>query len=114
MKKPHYHVAVYGIVTLGGGVHGFVSKGSLPSLIAGSVLGLLLLAGARGMVRNEWWGWWLSLLSVLALLGRFVPAFTTSGSAYPHGLMATLGIWVLGVLVTEALVHPPGLPNLES
>lgn len=110
MRTAALQVGAYGAITLLGGLDGYLSKGSVPSLVAGTLLGVLLLAGARGLHRNEDWGWWLSALGVVLLVGRFAPAFTKTGQVYPHGLMAALGVWVLGVLLVDAVQDPPSLP----
>jgi uncharacterized membrane protein (UPF0136 family) len=61
----------FGILSLSGGVQGFVRKGSKPSLIAGGITGVLLIACAVG----DWFQLWYAaagaiLVSVL-LIGRF-------------------------------------------
>lgn len=114
MRHAALQVGGYGIITLLGGIHGYLSKGSVPSLAAGTLLGILLLAGARGMRRKAPWGWWISALAVVLLVGRFAPAFTRSGQIYPHGMMAALGIWVIGVLLIDALREPPAFPSGKS
>jgi len=114
MFRTSMQVGAYGVITLLGGLDGYLSKGSVPSLAAGTALGVLLLAGARGLHRDRPWGWWLCTLCALALVGRFAPAFTTGGRLYPHGMMAALGVWVLGVLLVHAVNHPPAPLNREK
>lgn len=114
MRNAALQVGGYGIITMLGGMHGYLSRGSVPSLAAGTLLGILLLAGARGIQRETPWGWWLSALGVLLLVGRFAPAFTKSGQIYPHGMMAALGVWVMGALLIDALRDPPALFQGDS
>ncbi len=89
---------VFGILTIVGGVIGYVQASSLPSLIAGSVAGLILLAGAFLMGRKRIPGLIVVLVASLALAGRFVPVFLAEGGFMPEGLMSVLS--VIGLLVS--------------
>jgi len=98
------YLFVFGILTIAGGVMGFVKAKSRPSLIAGSVSGLLLLAagylvGSHGRV-----GLILGLIISLGLAGRFITAYRKSGKLMPAGLMAVLG--AAGVILTAISLFP--------
>jgi uncharacterized membrane protein (UPF0136 family) len=99
MKQTAFQVAAYGAITIAGGVDGFLSKGSVPSIVAGLACGGALFAGAYGLYDDETWGWWTSLVVSVLLIGRFAPKFKSSGIIYPHGIMAALGIWIIGALI---------------
>lgn len=92
------YLAVFGVLTVVGGVIGFVKAKSKASLVAGGISGVLLLAASYGVGRYGTPALVLGLVVSLALAARFVMAFRKSGKVMPAGLMAALG--VAGVLVT--------------
>ncbi len=71
---------------------GYVSKGSLPSIIAGSISGLALLAAAFLLPNNVVAGLVLAALVSVLLAGRFVPAFIKTGAIMPAGMMSVLSV----------------------
>lgn len=99
MKNVAHQVLAYGAVSAIGGIDGYLSAGSTPSLVAGLACGGALCAGAYGLYGNAKWGWWTSLAVSVLLVLRFAPSFQHSGEIYPAGLMAGLGIWVIGALI---------------
>jgi uncharacterized membrane protein (UPF0136 family) len=88
---------IFGLLTIVGGVMGYVKAGSTASLIAGSVSGILLLVAAFLLPNNLVIGLALAGLVSIALAGRFVPAFIKTGQVMPAGLMSALS--VIGVIV---------------
>lgn len=88
---------VFGLLTIVGGVMGYVKAGSTASLVAGSVSGILLLVAAFLLPNNVAVGLALAGLVSIALAGRFVPAFIKTGQVMPAGLMSALS--VIGVIV---------------
>lgn len=93
------YLFIFGVLTIAGGVMGFVKAGSNASLIAGGISGaLLLVAGyliGAGKVQP---GLILGLVLSLALAGQFVPKFFSTHKLMPAGMMAILG--VLGLVLT--------------
>ncbi|MBA3385980.1 MAG: TMEM14 family protein [Verrucomicrobiota bacterium] len=83
---------VFGLLTILGGIMGYVSKGSLPSIIAGSISGLALLAAAFLLPNNVVAGLVLAALVSVLLAGRFVPAFIKTGAIMPAGMMSVLSV----------------------
>ena len=83
---------VFGFLTVAGGIMGYVKAGSTISLVAGSVAGILLLAG----------GFMLTASSQPILLGlglvslvlaiKFVPDVIKKQEMMPAGLMAVLSV----------------------
>ena len=88
---------IFGLLTIIGGVIGFVKAGSTASIIAGSISGILLFAAAFLLPQNLAVGLILAGVVSILLAGRFVPAFLKTGQAMPAGLMSVLS--VLGVIV---------------
>lgn len=88
---------IFGLLTIVGGVIGFVKAGSTASIIAGSISGILLFVAAFLLPQNLAAGLILAGVISILLAGRFVPAFLKTGQAMPAGLMSVLS--VLGVIV---------------
>ena len=88
---------IFGLLTIIGGVIGFVKAGSSASIIAGSISGILLFVAAFLLPQNLAAGLILAGVVSILLAGRFVPAFLKTGQAMPAGLMSVLS--VLGVIV---------------
>jgi uncharacterized membrane protein (UPF0136 family) len=97
---------IFGLLTLAGGIMGYVKANSVASLIAGGLSGILLMAGAWMMdssARPILMG--LGLIS-LVLAIRFVPAFINTMKVMPAGLMA--GLSVVGVVLAAWALFAPG------
>lgn len=88
---------VFGLLTIAGGVIGYASKGSVASIIAGSVAGLALIAAAFLLPDNVVPGLVLAALVSVLLAGRFVPAFIKTGAIMPAGMMSLLS--VIGIVM---------------
>lgn len=99
MTNIAHQVLAYGAVSIVGGLDGYFTAGSTASLVAGLACGGALCAGAYGLYGDRKWGWWTSLAVSVALVLRFTPSFRHSGEIYPAGIMAGLGIWVIGALI---------------
>lgn len=91
---------VFGLLTIVGGIMGFVNKGSVASIIAGSISGILLLVAAFLLPANVMVGLLLAGIVSIALAGRFVPAFIKTGSFMPAGMMSILS--VIGIVMALA------------
>jgi uncharacterized membrane protein (UPF0136 family) len=94
------YLYVFGVLTIAGGIMGYVKANSRPSLIAGVSSGVLLigaayLVGAKGMI-----GLLLGLIVSLPLAGRFISGFRKTGKIMPAGVMALLSVG--GVVLTIA------------
>jgi len=92
------YLFVFGVLTIVGGVMGFVKAKSNASLIAGGVSGVVLLvAGYLMGTANVKVGVIVGLVVSVALAGRFVPSYLKTKKAMPAGLMAALS--VVGVVL---------------
>ena len=88
---------IFGLLTIVGGIIGYTTKGSMASIIAGSVSGILLLAGAFLLPNNSTAGLALAGIVSILLAGRFIPAFIKTGDLMPAGMMSVLS--VIGVIM---------------
>ena len=88
---------IFGLLTIVGGVMGYVKAGSTASIIAGSISGILLLVASFLLPDHLAAGLALAAVVSIALAGRFVPAFIKTGQAMPAGLMSVLS--VIGVIM---------------
>lgn len=97
MGPTKIYFIVFGLLTIVGGVMGYVKAGSTASIIAGSIAGILLLASAWLLPGNVTAGLILAAVVSIALAGRFLPAFIKTGHVMPAGLMSVLS--VIGIVV---------------
>jgi len=88
---------IFGLLTIVGGVMGYVKAGSAASLIAGAICGVLLLIAAFLLPGYLTPGLILALVVSLTLAGRFLPAFIKTGHLMPAGLMSVLS--VIGIVM---------------
>jgi uncharacterized membrane protein (UPF0136 family) len=97
---------VVGVVSFVGGGLGYWEKGSVASLVAGVVAGLLLFVCAYGVARRPLWSLLGAGVVALALLGFFLPKAlrpgeTVSSSGYYVQVLMAIG--GLLILVTTGL-----------
>jgi uncharacterized membrane protein (UPF0136 family) len=83
---------IFGLLTIAGGVIGFVKAGSTASIIAGSISGIALIVAAYLLPGNIVLGLAIAGLVSILLAGRFIPAFLKTGQAMPAGLMSLLSV----------------------
>ncbi|CAN5590383.1 hypothetical protein BH20VER1_BH20VER1_03010 [soil metagenome] len=88
---------IFGVLTILGGVMGYIRAGSLASIIAGSISGILILVAAFLLPGNVVAGLALGGVISLLLAGRFLPAFIRTGEFMPAGMMSILSI--IGVII---------------
>lgn len=87
---------IFGLLTIAGGLMGYIKAASTASLIAGSISGLLLLLAAFLLPGQAVTGLALGGIVSLLLIGYFLPAFLRTHKIMPAGLMSLLSI--LGVV----------------
>jgi uncharacterized membrane protein (UPF0136 family) len=88
---------IFGALTIIGGVIGYVKAGSMPSIIAGSITGILLLIAGLLLPQHRAIGLTTALVISLVLAAQFVPKFFRTGRMMPAGLMSILS--VIGLIV---------------
>ena len=91
-------VALYGLFTIIGGIIGYVKAKSRPSLIAGGISGVLLLACAAEIDQGNRLGDYGSLAIALLLGARFLRTWRTHRRLMPDLLMVTLSLLTLIVV----------------
>jgi uncharacterized membrane protein (UPF0136 family) len=97
MDPVKLYFIIFGALTIIGGVIGYVKAGSLPSIIAGSITGVLLLIAALLLPQHRAIGLTTALIISLVLAAQFVPKFFRTGRMMPAGLMSILS--VIGLIV---------------
>ena len=97
MGATKIYFIVFGILTIAGGVIGYVKAGSMPSIIAGSISGILLLVAAFLLPDHRVAGLATGLIVALLLAGQFIPKFIRTGKAMPAGMMSILS--VIGIIM---------------
>ncbi len=83
---------IFGVLTIAGGVLGFVKAGSAVSIIAGSISGILLIAAAFLLPDHLGAGLAIGFIVSLLLAAQFIPKFIRIGKAMPAGMMSILSL----------------------
>ncbi len=89
---------IFGLLTIAGGVMGYIKAASNASLIAGGISGILIVVAALLLTAKTEIALLLGGLISIALIGRFAPAFFKEGAFMPAGLMTILSI--VGLVLT--------------
>lgn len=100
-----YYYYLFGVMTIVGGIIGYVTKHSNPSLIAGSVCGALLIFAGILVATKVQPALILGLLISLALAYIFIPKLMNNGGFMPAGLMSALSV-IGAVLTIITLIAP--------
>jgi uncharacterized membrane protein (UPF0136 family) len=88
---------IFGALTIAGGVIGYVKAGSVPSIIAGVITGVLLIIAGFVLPEHRVAGLAIALIVSLLLAGQFIPKFIRTGKAMPAGIMSILS--AIGMIV---------------
>lgn len=91
------YLAVFGVLTIAGGVMGYVKARSRASILAGSVAGGLLLVASWLVSTQGRNGLILGCMVSISLAIRFVKTYLASRKVMPAGIMAVLGIAGVGL-----------------
>ena len=100
MEAAKIYLVVFGVLTIAGGVVGYVKAGSVASIIAGSITGVLLLVAAFLLPEHRAIGLATAFIVSLLLAAQFVPKFLRTGRVMPAGMMSILSaIGIIAVIV---------------
>jgi uncharacterized membrane protein (UPF0136 family) len=88
--------ALYGLVSIVGGILGYVRVGSTISLIAGGAAGLVLLICAGGVFKFPVWSLAASIVVALVLAGRFTSSLMKHSNDLSEVLRTVAIIMVTG------------------
>jgi len=97
MDATSIYFLIFGALTIVGGVIGYVKAGSLPSIIAGAITGIVLLVAGWILPTHRTAGLVMALIVSLLLAVQFVPKLIRTGKMMPAGLMSILS--VIGIVV---------------
>ncbi len=96
----------FGLLTVVGGVIGFVKANSRASLIAGSISGIALIASSIFIFNDRTnWGLLLGLLVSAALSGQFIPKVMLNRAPIHSILMAILSAASLVLTIFSLTRH---------
>jgi uncharacterized membrane protein (UPF0136 family) len=100
MDATAIYFLIFGALTIIGGIIGYVKAGSLPSIIAGGITGVLLLVAGWILPSNRTIGLAIAFFVSLFLAAQFVPKLIRTAKVMPAGLMSILS--VIGIVVAIA------------
>ena len=90
MEAAKIYFIVFGVLTIAGGIVGYAKAGSVASIIAGSITGVLLLVAAFLLPEYRTAGLATAFIISLLLAAQFVPKFIRTGRVMPAGMMSIL------------------------
>ena len=97
MDATKVYFLIFGALTIVGGIIGYVKAGSMPSIIAGAITGVLLLIAGALLPEHRAAGLATAFVVSLLLAVQFVPKLIRTGKMMPAGLMSILS--VIGLVV---------------
>ena len=96
MEAAKIYFIIFGLLTIAGGIVGYAKAGSVASIIAGAITGVLLLVAAFLLPEHRVAGLATALVISVLLAGQFVPKFFHTGRIMPAGMMSVLS--VIGII----------------
>ena len=100
MEAAKIYFVVFGALTIVGGVVGYVKAGSVASIFAGSIAGVLLLVAAFLLPEHRTAGLATVFVISLFLAAQFIPKFLSTGRVMPAGMMSVLSaIGIIAAIV---------------
>ena len=96
MEAAKIYFIVFGVLTIAGGIVGYIKAGSAASIIAGAITGILLLIAAFVMPEHRVAGLVTALIVSLLLAAYFIRKYLSTGAVMPAGMMSILS--VIGII----------------
>src|SRR5437016_11054298 len=103
MDATKLYFLVFGALTIVGGIIGYVKAGSLPSIIAGAITGMLLLVAGFLLPEHRAAGIATGFVVSFLLAAQFVPKFIRPGKMMPAGMMSIVTVIRLIVAIVAWL-----------
>jgi uncharacterized membrane protein (UPF0136 family) len=97
MVAPKIYFIVFGVLTIVGGIMGYAKAGSVASIIAGLITGILLLVAAFLLPEHFAAGLITAFIVSIFLALYFIPKLLQTGRVMPAGIMSLLS--VIGIIV---------------
>ena len=97
MDATRLYFLIFGALTIIGGIIGYVKAQSVPSIVAGTITGVLLLVAGYILPQNRAAGLIIAIIVSLLLAAQFVPKLIRTGTVMPAGVMSILS--VIGLIV---------------
>ena len=92
MEAAKIYFIAFGVLTIVGGIVGYLKAGSVASIIAGSITGVLLLVAAFLLPEHRAIGLATAFILSLLLAAQFVPKCIRTGRVMPAGMMSILSV----------------------
>jgi len=92
MEAAKIYFIIFGLLTIVGGIVGYVKAGSAASIIAGAITGVLLLVAAFLLPEHRVAGLATALIVSLLLAAYFIRKYLSTGAVMPAGMMSVLSI----------------------
>src|SRR5262249_53292363 len=92
MEAARIYFIIFGLLTIAGGIVGYVKAGSVASIVAGAITGGLLLVAAFLLPEHRVAGLATALIISFLLAAQFVPKFVRTGRVMPAGIMSVLSV----------------------
>jgi uncharacterized membrane protein (UPF0136 family) len=100
MEAARIYFFIFGALTIAGGIVGYVKAGSVASIVAGAITGILLLVAAFLLPEHHVAALATAFIVSLLLAVQFVPKFLRTGRMMPAGMMSILSvIGIIAVIV---------------
>ena len=96
MEAAKIYFIIFGLLTIVGGIIGYLKAGSTASIIAGGIAGVLLLVAAFLLPEHRAAGLATGLIISVLLAAQFAPKFFRTGRVMPAGMMSVLS--VIGII----------------
>src|SRR5436190_23505884 len=96
MEAAKLYFLIFGLLAIAGGIIGYVTAGSVASIIPGAITGVLRLVAAFLLPEHRVAGLATALIVSLLLAAQFVPKFIRTARIMPAGMMSVLS--VIGII----------------
>jgi uncharacterized membrane protein (UPF0136 family) len=100
LEAAKIYFLVFGVLTIAGGIIGYVKAASAVSLVAGAITGVLLIVAGLFLPQHWELGLALGLLTSAILAGQFIPRVFRTRRLVPAGVMSVLS--VIGIVIAIA------------